>query len=78
MAAKGIRKGSRCVAVPKKKPKGARSCTRQVRAATGTAATGAGTLKIAKTLGKGAYTATLTATDAAGNRATATVRFTIR
>ena len=66
VAAKGIRKGSkRCVAVPKRKPKGAKNCTRQVNAARGSATltkAGAGTLALPKKgLGKGRYTAVLTA-----------------
>jgi subtilisin-like proprotein convertase family protein len=78
-ATPGIKKGKRCVAVPKRKPKGARSCTRQVKVATGTAKPGAKTLALpAKGLGKGKYTATLTATDAAGNKTTTVVKFTIR
>ena len=65
--------------MPKRKPKGAKSCTRQVSAAAGKAAAGAKTLALpAKGLGKGKYTATLTATDAAGNKATAKVVFTVR
>ena len=82
VAAKGIRKGSKCVAVPKRKPKGAKNCTRQVNAARGSATltkAGAGTLALPKKgLGKGRYTATLTAVDAAGNQSKATVTFTIR
>ena len=78
-ATPGIKKGSKCVAMPKKKPKKAKSCTRQVDAARGSAATDAKTLTLpAKGLGKGKYTATLTATDAAGNMSTAKVAFTIR
>ena len=72
----------KCVAVPKRKPKGTRPCTRQLAAAQGSATLtkpGAGTLALpAKGLGKGRYTAALTAADAAGNRSTATVSFTIR
>ena len=78
-AAPGIKKGKQCVAVPTRKPKGAKSCTRQLSAARGSANAGARTLALpAKGLGKGRYTATLTATDTAGNRSTATVTFTIR
>jgi subtilisin-like proprotein convertase family protein len=78
-AEKGIRKGKRCVAVPKRKPKGAKNCTRQVNAARGSTAPGATTLALPKKgLGKGRYTAVLTAVDAAGNQSRATVTFTIR
>jgi subtilisin-like proprotein convertase family protein len=78
-AAPGIRKAAKCVAVPKRKPKGAKSCTRQLSAARGSAKAGARTLALpAKGLGKGKYTATLTAVDATSNRSTATVTFTIR
>ena len=78
-AAPGITKGKRCVAVPKRKPKGAKSCTRQLNAVRGSAKAGARTLALpAKGLGKGKYTATLTAADAAGNGSTVTVTFTIR
>jgi Fungalysin metallopeptidase (M36)/Proprotein convertase P-domain/Fungalysin/Thermolysin Propeptide Motif len=78
-ATPGIKKGSKCVPVPKKKPAKAKACTRQVKAATGSAKPGAKTLALpAKGLGKGKYTATLTATDAAGNKTTAQVSFTIR
>ena len=81
-AEKGIRKGKRCVAVPKRKPKGAKNCTRQVNAARGSTTltkAGAGTLALPKKgLGKGRYTAVLTAVDAAGNQCRATVTFTIR
>ena len=60
-------------------PRSAKSCTRQVNAARGSAAAGAKTLALpAKGLGKGKYTATLTATDAAGNKTSAKVSFTIR
>jgi subtilisin-like proprotein convertase family protein len=82
VATKGIRKGSRCVAVPKKRPKGAKNCTRQVNAARGSATlTAAGDGKLAlpkKGLRKGRYTAVLTATDSAGNQGKVTVTFTIR
>ena len=78
-AAPGIRKGARCVAAPKRKPRGSKSCTRQLNAARGVAKAGATTLALPpKGLGKGVYTATLTAVDAAGNGSTATVRFTVR
>jgi len=78
-ATPGIKKGGKCVAVPKKKPKKAKACTRQVNAARGSVAAGKTTLALpAKGLGKGKYTATLTATDAAGNKTTAKVSFTIR
>jgi subtilisin-like proprotein convertase family protein len=82
VGAKGIRKGSKCVAVPRRKPKGAKNCTRQVNAARGSATlgkAGAGTLALPKKgLGKGRYTAVLTAVDGAGNQSRATVTFTIR
>ena len=62
----------------KRKPKGAKSCTRQVNAAGASAKPGAKTLALpAKGLPKGKYTATLTATDAAGNKSTTVVRFTV-
>jgi len=78
-SAPGIKKGKQCVAVPKRKPKGAKSCTRQLSAARGSAKAGARTLALpSRGLGKGKYTATLTAADATGNRSTATVTFTIR
>jgi hypothetical protein len=35
-AAPGIKKGAKCLAVPKRKPKGAKPCTRQLAAAQGT------------------------------------------
>ncbi len=81
-AAPGIRNGERCVAVPKHRPRGARSCTRQLPAAEGTVAldtVGQGTLRLsAAGLGKGRYTATLTAIDAAGNASVpVVVRFTV-
>ena len=67
------------MAVPKKKPKKAKACTRQVDAARGSVAADKTTLALAaKGLGKGKYTATLTATDAAGNKSWAKVSFTIR
>ena len=82
VAAPGIRKRAACVAVPKRKPKRAKSCTRRVRAAravTTVPKAGAATVALPrKGLGKGRYTATLTAVDAAGNRSSATVAFTIR
>lgn len=78
-AAPGIRRGTSCVAVPKRKPKKPKACTRQVRAARGSARPGATTLALpARGLGKGRYSATLTATDAAGKQAKATVTFTVR
>jgi hypothetical protein len=82
-AAPGIRQGKRCVASPKRRPRGARSCVRQLPAAKGTVGlctAGRGTLQLpAAGLGKGAYTATLTAIDAAGNAsAPVVVRFTVR
>jgi hypothetical protein len=78
-AAPGIEKGRKCLAVPRRKPKGAKSCTRQLSAARGSAKAGARTLALpSKGLGPGKYTATLTAVDAAGNRSTVTVTFTIR
>ena len=82
VAEKGIRKGKRCVAVPKRKPKGAKTCTRQVNAARGSATltkAGAGKLALPKKgLGKGRYTAVLTAVDTTGNQGRVTVTFTIR
>ena len=58
--------------MPKRKPKGAKSCTRQVNAARGSVTltkAGSGTLVLPKKgLGKGRYTAVLTAVDAAGNQ----------
>jgi hypothetical protein len=82
-AAPGIRTGGRCVAAPKRRPRGAKPCTRQLPAAKGTVAlhtTGRGTLRLsAARLGKGRYTATLTAVDAAGNTSRpVVVRFTVR
>lgn len=82
-AAAGIRDGGRCVAVSKRRPRGARSCTRQLPAAKGAVAlhtAGRGTLRLSATgLGKGRYTATLTAVDATGNGSTpVVVRFTVR
>ena len=81
-AAPGIRNGGRCVAVPKRRPRGAKSCTRQLPAANGTVAldtAGRGTLRLsAAGLGKGRYTATLTAVNAAGDASTpVVVRFTV-
>jgi fungalysin metallopeptidase (M36)/proprotein convertase P-domain-containing protein len=82
-AVPGIRNGGRCVAVPKRRLPGAKSCTRRLPAAQGTVAlptAGRGTLRLpAAGLGKGRYTATLTAVDAAGNAsAPVIVRFTVR
>ncbi|MDW5595588.1 M36 family metallopeptidase [Conexibacter stalactiti] len=81
-SAPGIRSGRRCVAVPRRRPRGATSCTRQVAAATARATlarAGAATLKLpGGGLAKGSYSATLTAVDAAGNRATAVVRFSVK
>jgi subtilisin-like proprotein convertase family protein len=82
-AAPGIRNGGRCVAVPKRQPRGAKSCTRQLPAAKGMVAlrtAGPGTLRLsAAGLGKGRYTATLTAIDATGNASTpVVVPFTVR
>jgi hypothetical protein len=81
-AAPGIRNGRRCIAVPKRRPRGAKSCTRQLPAAKGTIALqtpGRGTLQLpASGLGKGGYAATLIAVDAAGNASTpVVVRFTV-
>lgn len=82
-AAEGIRNGGRCVAVPKRRPPGTRSCKRQLPAAKGTVAlqaAGRGTLPLsAAGLGKGRYTATLTAVDTTGNASTPViVRFTVK
>ncbi|ADB48927.1 M36 family metallopeptidase [Conexibacter woesei] len=82
-AAPGIRKGKRCVAVPRRRPRGAKPCTRQLPAASGTVALRSarrGTLQLpAAGLGKGRYTATLTAVDATGNASTpVVVRFTVK
>ncbi|WP_028063155.1 M36 family metallopeptidase [Solirubrobacter soli] len=75
-ATPGIKKGGKCLAG--KKRKGVRTCTRQVLAARGSAAPGAKSLALpAKGLGKGKYTATLTATDAAGNKTTTVVKFSV-
>jgi hypothetical protein len=80
----GIRKGSRCVAVPRRRPTKARSCVRETKAVTTTIAIGKpGTGKTlalpAKGLPKGSYVARLTAVDAAGNRsAVAKVTFRVR
>ncbi len=82
-AAPGIRIRERCVAAPKHRPRGTKPCTRQLPAAKGTVAlptAGRGTLRLAAAgLGKGRYTATLTAVDAAGNAsAPVVVRFTVK
>lgn len=80
----GIRKGAKCVAVPKRRPARARSCVREVPAVTTTGSIkspGSGkTLALpASGLKKGSYVARLTAVDAAGNRSgIAKVAFRIR
>ncbi|MDO8187848.1 M36 family metallopeptidase [Conexibacter sp. JD483] len=80
--AAGITRGKACVAVPRKRPRGARACTRTLTAARATvrAAAGAVTLRLPGAgLPKGAYTLTLTAVDAAGNRSKpVTARVTVR
>ena len=82
-AAPGIRAGKRCLAPPRRRPAGAKPCTRQLSAAKGAvalSAVGRGTLALPGAgLVEGRYTATLTAVDAAGNRsAPVVVRFTVR
>jgi|GEM_PF-2420946 len=82
-AALGIRHGKRCVAAPKRRPRGARSCIRQLPVAKGMVAlhtAGKGTLRLSPAdLGKGRYTVTLTAVDAAGNVSTPVLlRFTVK
>jgi subtilisin-like proprotein convertase family protein len=81
-AAPGIRIRGRCGAAPKHRPRGAKSCTRQLPAVKGTVAlptAGPGKLRLAAGLGKGRYTATLTAVDATGNASPpVVVRFTVR
>ena len=82
-ATPGIREGKRCVAPPRRRPRGVKPCTRKLPAAKGTVAlpaAGRGTLRLsAAGLGKGRYTATLTAIDAAGNAsAPVVVRFTVK
>jgi subtilisin-like proprotein convertase family protein len=77
--AKGVRRGKTCVAPPRK----GRRCTRLVPAGTTTRVLtkpGAGVLALSSAgLRRGTYTATLVATDAAGNRsAPRRVRFTVR
>ncbi len=78
----GIKRGKSCVAVPKRRPRGAKPCTRTVTIARATvrAAAGAGALRLPGAgLPKGSYTLTLTAVDAAGNRSRAvTARVTVR
>jgi hypothetical protein len=80
-SAKGVRKGSRCVAPPRRKAK-ARSCTRQVKVATVRATLKAGPAKlklparVRRT--KGAYTIVLTLTDAAGNTTTTKTTFRVK
>lgn len=71
MAAKGTRKGKRCVA-PRKR---GRPCTRQVRVATATARAGAKQLRIGKRLRKGRYRATLTVV---GTPSVRTLSFRVR
>lgn len=82
-AAPGIRQGKRCMAAPKRRPRGAKSCIRQLPAAKGTVTlrtAGRGTLRLSVAgLGKGRYTAMLTAVDEAGNASPpVVVRFTVR
>ena len=78
--ARGGRSKGRCVAPRTGRPR----CTRQLAAGSASRAfTPAGSTRLrftpSKRLGKGVYTAKLTATDAAGNRSkTKTVRFTVR
>jgi subtilisin-like proprotein convertase family protein len=80
-AAPGVRVRGRCVAASKRRTHGAK-CTRQLPATKGTVAlhtAGPGTLQLsAAGLGKGRYTATLTAFDEAGNAsAPVVVLFTV-
>ena len=79
---KGIKRTAKgkCVKAPKRKPKGAKSCTLLVTKTTRTAAfkVGKGTIALPKTLKAGSYTIAITATDAAGNAAKATAAFTVR
>lgn len=79
---KGIKRTAKgkCAKAPKRKPKGARSCTLLVTRTTkkGTFTPGKGTIKLPKTLKVGSYTIALTATDAAGNTTKATASFTVR
>lgn len=82
-AAPGILNGGRCVAAPRSRPRGVKSCTRQLPTAKGTVAVhtaGPGTLGLsAAGLGKGRYTATLTAVDLTGNASAPVVlRFTVK
>lgn len=70
----------KCAKAPKVRPKGAKRCTLLVTRTTkkGAFKVGTGSIKLPKTLKAGSYTIALTATDAAGNRGTATVAFTVR
>jgi hypothetical protein len=81
-SAKGVRKGKRCVAPPKRKHKKSKSCTRQVAVATlrGTFKAGSGTLTLpAKVRGKrGTYRITLTVTDSAGNTTTTKLTYRVK
>ncbi len=82
-AAPGIRNGKRCLAPPRRHPRGAKACVRQLPAARASASLGTagrGTLRLPGAgLAKGSYVATLTATDAAGNASPPVlVRFRVR
>jgi hypothetical protein len=74
--ARGVKKGKRCVAPPRKRKRGQKSCSRSIAAGSfsGNATkAGAGKLTLpaklrGRKLAAGKYTLTLVATDAAGNR----------
>jgi hypothetical protein len=80
-SAKGVRKGRKCVAPPRRKTK-ARTCSRQVQVATVRATLKAGPAKLqlpAKVRRtKGTYTVALAITDAAGNTTTTTTTFRVK
>ena len=82
VAAKGIRKGSNVRRRAQAQAQGRQELHAPGQRARGTATltkAGAGTLALPKKgLGKGRYTAMLTAVDTAGNQSKATVTFTIR
>lgn len=80
---RGIRKGKRCVAVPKRRPHKAKSCTRQrsvTKRSVRLRTKGRGRLRLPTAgLRKGRYTAKLTAVDAAHKRSKpVVVRFRVK
>lgn len=83
-SARGVRRGRRCVAPPRRKSKAkTRACTRQVPVATvrqTLAKAGAAKLLLPAKARRtpGAYTITLTVSDAAGNRTTTSVTYRVR